>query len=123
MIEHCAGFRMPMNSNPVKFGFLGAAAVSVTIAELLLKRGAAATATISGSFAGLGTGALLSGWTWMGIVFYISSFICWLQVLRRLPLHLAFGLMSVVHALVPLGCWLFLGESIAPSRWFGIAIV
>jgi drug/metabolite transporter (DMT)-like permease len=29
----------------------------------------------------------------------------------------------VVDILVPLGCWIFLGELISPLRWCGIALV
>jgi drug/metabolite transporter (DMT)-like permease len=106
-----------------RFAFLGAAVVCVATAELLLKRGATATANVPGLVPGFGTGALLSKWTWLGILFYVSSFVCWVQVLRRMPLYLAFSLMSVVHVLVPLGSWWFLGETISLTRWGGIAAV
>ncbi len=71
----------------------------------------------------LGFSTLASGWTWLGIAVYIFNFLCWLHVLRHLQLHLAFILMSSVHALVPLGSWFFLGESISLRRWLGIALV
>jgi drug/metabolite transporter (DMT)-like permease len=36
---------------------------------------------------------------------------------------IAFPLSNVVHVLIPLNCWIFLGEHISPQRWCGIAIV
>jgi len=85
-------------------------ALFVTASELLLKTGAT-------------RGALLSGWTWLGILTYILSFASWLYVLRKLPLSIAYGLMTIVQALVPLGAWIFLREQISPMRWVGIACV
>jgi drug/metabolite transporter (DMT)-like permease len=85
-------------------------ALLITASELLLKQGAM-------------TGGLASGWTWCGIVTYILSFLCWLYVLRRLPLSVAYALISVVQVLVPLGAWIFLGETISAHRWIGIGFV
>jgi len=56
-------------------------------------------------------------------VAYLVSLACWLYVLRHIPVSIAFGLISVAQVLVPLGAWLFLGESISPRRWIGIASV
>lgn len=94
------------------------AAFSVTVAELLFKRGAEATK--DGAF---GVSVLGSVWTWAGIGFYIGSFLIWLHVLRRVPLHIAFSLMSITQVLVPLGAWWFRAEHINPCRWAGILIV
>jgi|SRR5581483_8730810 len=92
------------------YTLIGAGALLVTASELLLKKGAV-------------QGALLSGWTWLGILTYLLSFACWLYVLRHMPLSIAYGLMTIVQVLVPLGAWMFLGESISVPRWIGIACV
>ena len=85
-------------------------ALLITTSELLLKKGAT-------------HGALLSGWTWLGILTYILSFASWLYVLRHLPLSIAYGLITIVQVLVPLGAWIFLGETISMHRWIGIGCV
>ncbi len=97
----------------------------VTASELLLKRGAMATTQVSGSpwLDSLGVATLGSGWVWAGIACYIVSFVNWLHILRWVPLSIAFPLASVVHALIPLGAWLFLGETLGPGRWCGIALI
>jgi drug/metabolite transporter (DMT)-like permease len=60
---------------------------------------------------------------WWGILFVILSFLSWLYVLRFIPLTVAFPLSRVVDVLVPLSCWLVLGETISVRRWLGIALV
>jgi drug/metabolite transporter (DMT)-like permease len=98
-------------------------ALLVTASELLLKKGATSGAPLPKSIAWLGVGALASWWTWLGITTYILSFLSWLYVLRHLPVSVAFGLISVVQVLVPLGAWIFLGETISMRRWIGIGFV
>ena len=90
--------------------WIGVGALLVTASELLLKTGAT-------------RGALLSGWTWLGIFTYILSLGSWLYVLRKLPLSVAYGLITIVQVLVPLGAWIFLHEQISAVRWAGIACV
>ena len=99
------------------------AAVCVTAAELLFKRGADATANLPAAQSLLGVSVLASGWTWLGIIAYIASFLAWLYVLKRMPLHLAFSLMSVSQVLVPLSAWWLLGERLSLHRWAGIGLV
>ena len=98
-------------------------AIIVTISELLLKIGASETAGLTNRHDWTGITALASIWTWLGIVFVILSLVSWLYVLRHVPLSIAFPLSNVVHVLVPLGSWIFLGERINPLRWCGISLV
>jgi undecaprenyl phosphate-alpha-L-ara4N flippase subunit ArnF len=95
----------------------------VTIYELLLKLGAVETAHISDRWSWTGLTGLASPYVWVAIVFVILSLVTWLHALRHLPLSIAFPISQVVHALVPLGSWLVLGESITSVRGCGIALV
>ena len=70
-----------------------------------------------------GVNGLASPLVWWAILLIIASFISWLYVLRYIPITIAFPLSRVVDILVPLGCWIFLGELISPLRWCGIALV
>jgi multidrug transporter EmrE-like cation transporter len=118
---------MQMQNKPSGFANpwfqLALSVVFVTIYELLLKRGAMETAHLSDRWAWTGISGLASLYVWVGILFVILSFITWLHVLRYIPLSLAFPISQVVHAFVPLGSWLVLGESITNLRWCGIALV
>ena len=95
----------------------------VTASEIFLKLGASQTAHLAQRWAWTGVSGLASAWTWLGIVFVILSLLSWLYVLRHVPLSIAFPLSNVVHVLVPLSCWIFLGELISTRRWCGIALV
>jgi len=101
---------------------LGLEAIFVTASEVLLKVGASETRRVAG-WEWTGLMPLASIWIWVAIVFLILSFVCWIYVLRRIPLSIAFPLSNVVHVLVPLSCWIFLGEHISAARWYGIAVV
>jgi len=101
---------------------LGLEAIFVTASEVLLKVGASETRRVAG-WEWTGLMSLASIWIWVAIFFLILSFVCWIYVLRRIPLSIAFPLSNVVHVLVPLSCWIFLGEHISATRWYGIAVV
>lgn len=99
---------------------IGVGAILVTASELLMKSGASAQ---NGNIGVFGLAALRDYHTWVGIVLYCASFVSWVHVLRTVPLGIAYGLINIVHVLIPLGCWLFLGEIITPQRWMGIGLV
>ena len=111
----------PLFLNP--FVQVAFTAVFGTAAEVLLKLGAWHTKDIPSSVPWLGLTGLLSGWTWLSILLTILSFLSWMTALRKLSLGVAFPLSNVVHVLIPLSCWIFLGEAISNRRWCGIALV
>ncbi len=88
-------------------------------AQLLLKRGAddSVHQTV------LGFSGLFSGWVWLGIFALIGSLVSWLHALRFIPLNIAYNLTGLTHVIVPLSCWILLGEKISPLRWLGILLV
>ena len=94
-----------------------------TAGELFLKRGASAESNVGGVAGLMGFTPLLSGWTWVGIVSYVLSFLTWLSVLRTIPLSIAFPLINVVHVLVPIGASVFLHEHVPLQRWAGITLI
>ena len=94
-----------------------------TVAEIFLKLGAEATADPANAWSWTGLPGLRSLWVWWGIFASVISLFSWLTTLRKLPLTIAFPVGQVVHILVPLCCWIFLGENILPKRWAGIALV
>ena len=95
----------------------------VFVSELLLKRGASDVAEPENAFSWTGINGLASPLVWLAILLIIGSFVSWLYVLRYVPLTLAYPLSRVVDAVVPLGCWIFLGERISALRWCGIVLV
>jgi drug/metabolite transporter (DMT)-like permease len=116
-----------MQDRPSGFGNpwlqLTLSVICVFVSELLLKRGATDIAEPDSAWSWTGINGLISPLVWWAILLIIASFISWLYVLRYIPLTIAFPLSRVVDILVPLGCWIFLGESISTLRWCGIALV
>lgn len=102
---------------------LGFEVICVLVYELLQKRGASETASLSEVWSWTGITALVSPLTWLAMALMIISLLSWLYVLRYIPLSIAFPLSRVVDILVPLGCWIVLGEDISARRWWGIALV
>ena len=101
---------------------LALSVLCVLFSELLLKRGASETASAT-PWSWTGLNSLVSPLVWWGILFVIASFLSWLYVLKYIPLTIAFPLSRVVDVLVPLSCWIFLGETISVRRWCGIGLV
>jgi multidrug transporter EmrE-like cation transporter len=94
-----------------------------TVAEVLLKIGAThPPALIFPAPIGF-VSEVFSFWVGVGIIAYIGSLSLWLVALPRLPLHLAYGLSSTVHLLVPLACWLVLHEIIPIGRLLGMFFI
>jgi len=102
---------------------LTASVVCVFVSELLLKRGATEVAEPDSAWSWTGVNGLASPLVWWAILLIIASFISWLYVLRYIPITIAYPVSRIVDVLVPLGCWIFLGEFISPLRWSGIALV
>jgi undecaprenyl phosphate-alpha-L-ara4N flippase subunit ArnF len=102
---------------------LGVSVACVFASELLLKLGATKVAAPDSALSWTGINGLASPLVWWAILLIIASFITWLYVLRYIPLSIAYPLSRVVDILVPLGCWIFLGELISTLRWCGIALV
>ena len=102
---------------------LGCEAAFVTASEVFIKRGAAETAVHGTIAEWLGISGLASLWVWAGIACLVLSFVCWVYVLKHLPLSVAFPLTNVVHVTIPISSWIFLGEAINARRWLGIAVV
>lgn len=100
-----------------------AAALLVTVSELLLKKGADSVSASGSEPSWLGFAGLLSGWVWLAIACYIASFWFWMKALCRLPLSVAYSVANLEHALIPLGAWWFLGERVGGMRWAGIGLV
>ena len=61
--------------------------------------------------------------TWYGFLIYGLSAICWLWVLARTQLSLAYPILSLTFPIV-LGLSAFLfGEVISPLRWAGVGVI
>jgi multidrug transporter EmrE-like cation transporter len=94
-----------------------------TVAEVLLKIGANHPPAIVLPPPIEFVTAIFNSWVVLGIFAYLGSLSLWLVALPRLPLHLAYGLSSTVHLLVPFACWLVLHEVIPLGRFLGMLFI
>ena len=61
--------------------------------------------------------------TWYGLLIYGLSAVCWLWVLARAQLSLAYPILSLTFPIVlSLSAFLF-AEVISPMRWTGVGII
>jgi multidrug transporter EmrE-like cation transporter len=94
-----------------------------TVAEVLLKIGATHPPAFTLPAPIAFVSAVFSFWVGAGIIAYVGSLSLWLAALPRLPLHLAYGLSSTVHLLVPCACWVVLHETIPMGRLLGMLFI
>ncbi|MGE3539161.1 MAG: 4-amino-4-deoxy-L-arabinose transferase [Candidatus Tectimicrobiota bacterium] len=61
--------------------------------------------------------------TWCGLLIYGFSAICWLWVLARMQLSLAYPILSLTFPIVLGLSALFFAEAITPLRWVGVGVI
>ncbi len=115
--------KAPLYAHP--YFHLALNAVLVTISELLLKKGAmdAPAGAAPRWLASTGVAALGSVWVLGGILCYLASFANWLYVLRTVPLHVAYPVTNLSHALIPLGARILFGERFGAGRILGFSLI
>lgn len=59
----------------------------------------------------------------LGLVLYAIGALAWIAVLRRMDLSYAYPFLALNFVLIALVSQMFLGESIPPLRWVGIAAI
>lgn len=65
-----------------------------------------------------------TNWWWYGCgVTLISATLLWMHILKRFPFSVAYPLSCLSFLIGMLGAWMFLGESIPPIRWVGVALI
>ncbi len=97
-----------------------------TMAQLLLKAGTTAV----GSFAFTGANLIPVGWQLAtqplilgGIFAYGLSLIVWIMALSRVPVSVAYPMVSIGYVLTAIAAWHFLGESVSVMRIAGIGVI
>jgi multidrug transporter EmrE-like cation transporter len=59
----------------------------------------------------------------IGLILYGSVFILWLAALSTLDVSFMYPLLSLAYVVTAVFAFVFLGETVAFSRWAGIALV
>lgn len=69
------------------------------------------------------TGKLLSPWLLLAMACLGAALLLWLLVLQRLPVGLAYPMLSLNFVLVTLAARLLFGEHVDARHWLGIALI
>lgn len=95
-------------------------------AQLLLKAGTTRVGEIPLS----AHGVLAAGWRLAfephilgGIACYVVSVVVWILALSRVPVSVAYPMLSIGYVVNALAAWLWLGESVSLVRIAGIGII
>ncbi|MBI2305600.1 MAG: EamA family transporter [Chloroflexi bacterium] len=59
----------------------------------------------------------------LGLSSIVVSLIFWLSVLSRVPLSVAYPMVSLSYLLVVVGSWIFLGEHVNLMRIVGVGVI
>ena len=98
-----------------------------TTGELFLKRGM----NEIGSFDFTAVSAILPTVTkiatnpfiWIGMIGFVGGSVFWLSVISRVPLGLAYPMLSLSYVIVVVESWIFLNEGLHPLRVIGSLVI
>lgn len=95
-------------------------------AQLFLKAGTNVVGTVS--FGDANTLNTLMGiarvpWFWAGFACYGISLFTWIATLSRLPVSVAYPLVSIGYVLNALAAWWLFGESLTMQKLIGVGFI
>lgn len=96
------------------------------LAQFWLKAGVSQLGEI-----GLGLDDLLhAGWqlSWNPYIYgglgcYVVSVVVWILALSRVPVSMAYPMLSIGYVVTAVAAWAFLGEAVTPLRLVGIGVI
>lgn len=97
-----------------------------TVAQLLMKKGLAATGIDNvglGNIAEFAVKNASSPLVWLGIFVFILNFFVWIVILSRVDLSIAMPVGSTCYIFVPIAAMIFLHEHVSLLRWAGILLI
>jgi multidrug transporter EmrE-like cation transporter len=111
---------------PAAFGYLFTAVLMNTAAQLLLKAGTNALGVLSltrGEWSGTLARIATQPYFLAGVTIYMVSLVVWIVGLSRVPVSIAFPLLSLGYVLNAFAAWWLFGETLSVSRWLGIGCI
>jgi drug/metabolite transporter (DMT)-like permease len=112
--------------SPTAFAFLVTGVLLNALAQLLLKAGTNAIGVISftrDNWTDLATRMLLQPWFAFGAACYVVSLFVWIVGLSRVPVSMAYPLLSLGYVVNAVAAHYLLGEAVTPLRWLGIGLI
>ena len=99
----------------VSFWFILAGVLLNAAAQLLLKAGTNAMP--------LGIRLAIEPHILAGLACYVISVVVWVVALSRVPVSIAYPMLSIGYVVNALAAWALLGEALTPMRMAGIAVI
>ncbi len=109
----------PPRLSAIALGLLAFCVFAETVQQVSFKSAANVDGEISGSALRFARQPLV----WLGAAIWVVESIAWVQVLQRTPLSLAFPIMTLSYAAVPLAGVLLLGERLSIRQVFGAGLI
>ena len=77
----------------------------------------------AGHLGGLWPHLLARPLLWAGLALWAAELVAWVLTLQRLPLEVAFPLMALSYAAIPLAAHWVLRERLDRRQWTGVALI
>lgn len=112
--------------NAATFGFIFTGICLNAVAQLLLKAGTNAVGEIHLSAENWFSTGLQLATQWPilgGLSCYVLSVVVWIIGLSRIPVTIAYPLLSLGYIVNAIGAWYFLGEVVTLQRMVAIGVI
>ncbi|RAK58427.1 permease [Phenylobacterium hankyongense] len=109
----------PARLAPLALGLLAFCVAAETVQQISFKLGA----DRAGRSAGFVRGVALEPLIWAGAALWVVESVAWVLVLQRAPLSLAYPVMTLTYACVPLAGLVMLRESMSARQKLGAALI
>ena len=111
---------------PLTFSLVLAGVLLNATAQLLLKAGTNAVGAFSFSLANVvPVGARLASSPYIagGLACYVVSVVVWILALSRVPVSVAYPMLSIGYVVNAIAAWALFGESLGAQKLVGIAFI
>jgi multidrug transporter EmrE-like cation transporter len=108
------------------YGFVLATILFTVMGQLLIKWQAMQAGNLPASWgarASFMMHLLLNPWIILGLVSAVIAACAWMLAMTRLPISIAYPMMSLTYPLVIAASWLMLGETLSLWRVLGVAFI
>jgi multidrug transporter EmrE-like cation transporter len=112
--------------NPLTFSLVLTGVLLNACAQLLLKAGTNRVGEFAFSLANLvpvGSRLVLSPYIAAGLGCYVVSVVVWILALSRVPVSIAYPMLSIGYVVNALAAWALFGEALGPQKLAGIAFI
>ncbi|MDH4234228.1 MAG: SMR family transporter [Gallionella sp.] len=112
--------------NLVSFGLIFAGVMLNAAAQILMKMGTNAIGNFEFSFENILPIGVKLATEWhivVALFCYAISVVVWILALSRVPVSIAFPLLSMAYIVTAVAAWYFLGETLSVTKLVGIGVI